>query len=482
MSPKHTFPLNPILVVDDENHALDSFEIALHSVGFTNVITCADSREVMDIMRAKRPVLVLLDLIMPHISGEQLICEIHREFADTSILVVTAVEDIDTVVECISSGATDYLLKPVEKAHLRSRVLRCLEMRDLQNENTILRRHLLNGGIEFPEVFQEIITQNAQMLSIFQYCESIARSNYPVLIIGETGTGKELIARAIHRISGRSGEFVALNIASLDDSLFTDTMFGHVKGAFTGADDRRKGVVDLASGGTLFLDEIGDLSKRSQTKLLRLLQEREYTPIGSDAKRNANVRVLASTNRNVDQMLESGEFRNDLYYRLMSHHVELPLLRDRPDDIRLLLDHFLEQTSREMNKKKPRYHPELVNLLRSYHFPGNIRELKHLVADAVAKHKQKMLSSETFKKYIETASSSPLGEQAVLSPGFLDFETFTFSEMEIPRLKEAILNLTRVLIKAAMKKSGGNQTIAARILGISQQSLSLKIGKLLNYK
>ena len=482
MSPKHTFPLNPILVVDDENHALDSFEIALHSVGFTNVITCADSREVMDIMRAKKPVLVLLDLIMPHISGEQLICEIHREFADTSILVVTAVEDIDTVVECISNGAMDYLLKPVEKAHLRSRVLRCLEMQDLQNENTILRRHLLKGGIEFPEVFQEIITQNSQMLSIFQYCESIARSNYPVLIIGETGTGKELIARAIHRLSGRSGKFVALNIASLDDSLFTDTMFGHVKGAFTGADDRRKGVVDLASGGTLFLDEIGDLSKRSQTKLLRLLQEREYTPIGSDAKRNANVRVLASTNRNVDQMLESGEFRNDLYYRLMSHHIELPLLRDRPDDIRLLLDHFLEQTSREMNKKKPRYHPELLNLLRCYHFPGNIRELKHLVADAVAKHKQKMLSSETFKKYIETASSSPLGGQAVLSPGFLEFETITFSEMEIPRLKEAILNLTRMLIKAAMRKSGGNQTIAARILGISQQSLSAKIAKLLNYK
>lgn len=480
MTPKHTFPLNPILVVDDENYALDSFEIALHSVGFTNVITCADSREVMDITRAKRPVLVLLDLIMPHISGEQLICEINREFSDISILVVTAVEDVDTVVECIRNGATDYLLKPVEKAHLRSRVLRCLEMNDLQKENTILRRHLLKGDIEFPEVFQEIITQNAQMLSIFQYCESMAKSNYPVLIIGETGTGKELIARAIHRLSERAGEFVALNIASLDDTLFTDTMFGHVKGAFTGADDTRKGVVDLASGGTLFLDEIGDLSKRSQTKLLRLLQEREYTPIGSDAKRNANVRVLASTNRNVDQMRESGEFRNDLYYRLMSHHIELPLLRDRPDDIRLLLDYFIEQTSREMNKKKPRYHPELLNLLRSYHFPGNIRELKHLVADAVAKHKQKMLSSETFKKYIETALSRPVTEQAVLPLGFLDLETIDFSENEIPKLKEAMLNLTRVLIKAAMTKSGGNQTIAARILGISQQSLSTKVGKLLN--
>jgi len=478
MAMKHVFPSNPILVVDDETSALDSFEISLQSAGFTNVITCNDSRKVMGILKGTKVELVLLDLIMPHISGEQLIVEIKKEFPTINIIVVTAIGEIDTVVECIRSGAADYLLKPVEKAQLKNCILKVLEMQELQQLNANLRERLLDGGIKHPQVFKEIITQNEKMLSIFQYCESVAKSTYPILITGETGTGKELVAKAIHRLSGRAGEFVAVNIAAFDDPVFADTLFGHIKGAFTGADEKRKGLIEKANGGTIFLDEIGDLTKASQIKLLRLLQEREYSPVGSDITKNANIRVVASTNQDLTNLRKEEKFRDDLYYRLISHHIKLPPLTERPDDIRILLDYFLEEASVDMEKQKPAYHPELINLLKSYHFPGNVRELKHLVADAVAKHTSRMLSSRTFKEYIE-AESTEAPESKKVAPLALSFESLKFDQGEIPSLKQSMNSLTQALIRAAMKKSGGNQTVAARILGISQQSLSNKIRKLI---
>jgi len=478
MSQKHFFPSNPILVIDDEPSALDCFEISLQSAGFTNVITCNDSREVMGILEGTRVELVLLDLIMPHISGEQLIIDIKEKYPTINIIVVTAIGKIDTVVECIRNGAADYLLKPIEKADLKNRILKVLEMQELQQLNANLRERLLNGGIQHPEALSDIITQNNKMLSIFQYCESVAKSTYPILITGETGTGKELIARAIHRLSERAGEFVAVNIAAFDDPVFADTLFGHVKGAFTGADEKRQGLIEKANGGTIFLDEIGDLTMASQIKLLRLLQEREYSPVGSDITKNANIRVLASTHKNLANMRKAKKFRDDLYYRLMSHHIKLPPLRERPEDIRILFDHFLEEASTDMKKKRPSYHPELTTLLRAYDFPGNVRELKHLVADAVAKHSSGMLSSSTFKEYIETEGSEATNPRKVANSA-LNLESLKFDQGEIPRLKECINAVTREIIRATMKKSGGNQTVAARILGISQQSLSNKIKKLM---
>lgn len=476
MALKHKFPPDPILVVDDEISALEGIEVLLHSAGFTNVMTCNDSRDVMELIRSQNVQMILLDLIMPHISGNELIKMIHAEFPETHILIVTAVDEVRTVVECMCNGATDYLLKPLEKGHLKNRILKSLELQDLKTENAILRDRILTGKLEHPDIFSEIITQNRDMLSIFRYCESIAISSYPVMITGETGTGKGLIAKAVHSLSNRRGEFVAVNIAAFDESLFAAALFGHVKGAFTGADERRPGLVEKANGGTLFLDEIGDLDKISQIKLLRLLQEREYSPVGSDTIKNANIRLITSTNRNLKARRDEGKFREDLYYRLMSHHVHLPPLRDRADDIPLLLDHFLEEASADMHKTKPTYHPELIKLLRSYNFPGNIRELQHIVADAVAKHTHKMLSSQSFREYIQTEiddnedtkSKATSSDTCLLCP----------EHAKIPRLKDAINVLTRNLIEDALAKSGGNQTIAARMLGISQQSLSSKIAKL----
>jgi len=475
---KHPYPRNPILVVDDEPAALDGFEIALHSAGFTNVITCGDSRRVMDILR-KTPVdLVLLDLIMPHVPGERLIGRIKEELPGVTVVVVTAVGEIDTVIQCIRDGATDYLLKPVDKAQLKNRVLKALEMRELQAENAILREKLLSRELKFPQHFSPIVTRDAAMLSIFQYCESVAPSSYPILVTGETGTGKELVARAIHRLSNRKGELVGVNIAAYDDALLPDALFGHVKGAFTGAEQSRRGLVEKAAGGTLFLDEIGDLSMPSQIKLLRLLQEREYSPVGADTIKNANTRIIASTNQDLARLRQAGKFRDDLYYRLMSHHVELPPLRRRPGDIQPLLDHFLEEAAREMGKRKPTYHPELLSLLRAYSFPGNVRELKNLVADAVAEHSSRMLSSAVFKKHIER--ESPAKPSAGVDPSVPStLEALSFGEDELPTLKEAVVQVSKTLIREAMSRSGGNQTAAAKILGISQQSLSDKVRKLL---
>jgi len=257
--------------------------------------------------------------------------------------------------------------------------------------------------------------------------------------------------------------------------VFADTLFGHVRGAYTGADKARKGLVEKAGRGTLFLDEIGDLSLTSQVKLLRLLQEQEFSPVGSDRVKHSSIRVVASTHRDLTALKSEGLFREDLYYRLITHHVNLPPLKERPGDIKLLLDHFLYVESLELGRKRPTYHPEVVTLLKIYSFPGNIREFQAVVVDALAKHTSRMLSSRVFKEYI----TSPRG-QASENQGqeFLSLEALTFDPDHVPELKQAIAKVTEKLIHLAMEKTGGNQTMAARILGISQQSLSVKIKRL----
>jgi transcriptional regulator with PAS, ATPase and Fis domain len=296
-----------------------------------------------------------------------------------------------------------------------------------------------------------------------------------MLITGETGTGKELIARAVHRLSGRKGEFVGVNIAAFDDAVFADSLFGHVRGAFTGADKPRMGLVEKACGGTLFLDEIGDLSQASQVKLLRLLQEQEYFPVGSDVAKKANIRIVASTLKDLAALKRQGTFREDLYYRLTAHHVDLPPLRDRLDDIPTLLDHFLEQEAAEMGKPVPTYHPELVNLLRTYRFPGNIREFKAMIGDAVSRHQSRMLSSGTFREHMNAEEAADEEHLPAVRPTGL--EAIEFPLDDLPRLKDTLTLVSDLLIGKAMEKAGGNQSAAARILGISQQSLSQKLKK-----
>jgi DNA-binding NtrC family response regulator len=397
MSP-NPFPPAPVLLVDDEVQALAAADFTLRSEGITNVVTCADSRQVMDRLAAAEHAAVLLDLTMPGLSGRELLPRIVAEHPEVPVIVLTAVAELDTAVGCMRDGAFDYLVKPVEEARLVSAVRHAIEMRQARGENERLARALFAEGLEHPEAFAAIVTRSPGMLAVFRYLEAIAATPLPVLITGETGTGKELVARALHALSGRRGAFVAVNVAGLDDTLASDALFGHKRGGFTGADRDRAGLIEQAAGGTLFLDEIGDLAAQSQIKLLRLLQDGRYYPIGSDLQKASDARIVVATNKDLVAMQAKGEFRRDLFYRLRAHHVHLPPLRRRREDLPVLVEHFIAKAAGLLRKAPPTPPRELVPLLEAYSFPGNIRELEGLIADAVSRHRSGVLSLEPFRE------------------------------------------------------------------------------------
>ena len=345
-----------------------------------------------------------------------------------------------------------------------------MEVGGLRSENLQLRERLLSGKLEHPEVFSDILTRDPAMYAIFRQVESIAGSGNPVLITGETGVGKEKIAAIVHQLSGRLGEFVPVNIAGLDDMLFSDTFFGHRKGAFTGADSARHGLIEQASGGTLFLDEIGDLGMESQTKLLRFLQDGEYRHLGEDAPIGSDVRIVAATNQTIESLTGSGHFRSDLYYRLETHHIHLPPLRERKGDIPLLVSHFLKRAAEALGKKIPVPPPELFTLLSAYHFPGNIRELEGMVHDAVSRHEGGVLSTGPFRRKIDEHTSVFPGDGAH-KVGAVTFSDTLSLLQELPAVKE----IQDMVIAEALRRAGGNQTIAARILRMTRQALNSRL-------
>jgi len=299
--------------------------------------------------------------------------------------------------------------------------------------------------------------------------EVIAASRQPVLIYGETGVGKELVARAVHDLSGCKGEFVAINVAGLDDNMFSDTLFGHKKGAYTGADQAREGLIARAERGTLFLDEIGDLSDMSQVKLLRLLQEREYYPVGSDLARKSDARLIMATNRDLQKRIAEGKFRNDLYYRLCTHQINIPPLRERIDDIPRLLDHILAKAAASLNKKKPAPPPELAVLLSLYTFPGNVRELESMVFDAVARHGSGVLSMESFRGVLGDERRKHPRTEAPPRPDEENPLTGIFGHF--PKIDE----VENYMIDEAMQLAKGVQGIAAKLLGMGRQTLNKRL-------
>ena len=459
----------PILLVDDEPSWLRSLSLTLErSAGLRNLLTCPDPRQVMELLGNREVALVLLDLTMPHLSGEELLTLIGRDHPQIPVIILTGMNQIETAVRCMKLGAFDFFVKTTEEERLIAGVLRALKMRELENENRRLRRGVLREGLRHPEAFASMVTRNARMEDVFRYIEAVAPSSEPVLITGESGTGKELAARAVHDIGRPSGPFVALNVAGLDDQHFADTLFGHVRGAFTGADRPRPGMIEQAQGGTLFLDEIGDLSPSSQVKLLRLIQEREYHPLGSDRPKKAHVRIVAATHQDLDARQAQGGFRRDLFYRLCAHQVRLPRLKERPDDLLPLLDHFLEEASLQLKKQKPAYPAELGTLLINYEFPGNVRQLRSMVFDALSTHSGGTLSMAPFRRAMgpatDEAAAIPFGEPPP-SP-----TTVIFPE-RLPTLEEA----GRLLVREAMERTRGNQTQAARLLGITRPALAKRL-------
>lgn len=457
-----------ILVVDDEQYVRDSLTAYLDDIGY-HILEAANGKDALELFRRRKPDLVITDLRMPLMDGFALVEAIAAEAECTPTVVVSGVGAIDEAVRAMRLGAWDYLSKPIISfEELQITIDSCLERAATRRELERLRRRLSDGSVEDESAFGAIITASPRMRTIFLYLESVAPSRLPVLITGETGTGKELVARAIHTLSGVDGPFVAINLAGLDDTMFSDTLFGHQRGAYTGADRVREGLVRGASGGTLFLDEIGDLSPGSQVKLLRLLQEGEYLPLGSDKVQKSDARIVAATHADLKERMELGTFRPDLYYRLFSHRVELPPLRDRPEDIALLTAHFIEKAAALLGKAPPVVPDELSRYLSAYRFPGNIRELEAIIHDAVARSASRILPLEPVIEAIggdlRASSTAPL--QAGRCHTCLFAETF-------PTLKSA----EDFLIQEALRLAGNNQRLAAVYLGISRQALNKRLSR-----
>ena len=462
-----TCPGFSVLLVDDEPAWLGSLALPLEScAGISNIRTCSDSRQVMAILDEMSVGLVLLDLTMPHLSGQELLEQIAERHPEITVIVVSGLNQVETAVRCMKLGAFDYCIKTDEEDRIVGAVLRAVRMVEMRREYQELASRLVSRELRHPEAFSGIVTADRFMLDIFSYVEAVAKSPQPLLITGESGVGKELIARAAHTLSGCRGKLVTVNVAGLDDAVFSDTLFGHLRGAFTGAEQTRRGMVEEAVDGTLFLDEIGDLSIPSQVKLLRLLQEGEYFPLGSDLPKRLKARVIVATHQNLLEKEHGGTFRRDLYYRLRTHHVQLPPLREQRGDMPLLLDHFLEEAARALGRKKPTPPRELAQYLAAYCFPGNVRELKAMVYDAVSVHRDRILSMDSFVNTIERLQPAcpptrPGAPRQNPFSGFAELPTFT--------------DAAAFLVMEALERAGGNQTLAARLLGISQPALSKRL-------
>lgn len=456
----------PVVLVDDEPQVLHSASVVLRTSGISNVLSLQDGRCVMPLLSERDIGVLVLDLTMPHLSGQTLLQQVAAEHPEVPVIVMTATSDLNTAVQCMQQGAIDYLLKPVETSRLVSAVQRGLEIRSLRLEVSRLKDSLLVDTPREHDAFDAILTQSTQMLAIFRYVEAISTSPQPVLITGESGTGKELIAKALHRLSRRPGEIVTVNVAGLDDALFSDTLFGHTRGSFTGAERAREGLVTTAAQGTLFLDEIGDLSIPSQVKLLRLLQDGSYYAVGSDRPQRSQARIIVCTNCNVLQDVSSGRFRKDLYYRLRTHHLELPPLRKREGDVSLLVHHFVAQAAQTQGKPTPVVALALLQLLQGYAWPGNVRELEGMCIDAVAQHPGGVLSSQSFR---QAMGSKPATGDA----GTVDDEFARSLPATLPTLDEA----ENVLIAEALRRVGGNQTVAAGMLGLTRQALNKRLSR-----
>lgn len=456
-------PERPIVILDDDRSVLDSYNGALRVAGYDHLTLCEDSRRMLDVVADHGASVVLLDLVMPHVSGETLLEELHQRFPDIPVIVITGKDTVETAVKCMKMGAFDFLVKPVSPQRLLATIRQALSLLELRAENQALRGELLSRRFPRREPFEGILTNNAAMLSLFKYVQAIGPSSQPVLITGETGVGKEMFAQAVHKSSGRLGKFVPVNVAGLEENVFSDTLFGHKRGAYTGADTARPGLAEEAAGGTLFLDEIGDLATVSQVKLLRLLEGGEYRALGSDRIQHCDARLVLATNRDLEALCDSEVFRRDLYYRLRTHRIHVPTLRERLDDLPLLAEAFFIAAAKDLNRPLSRRLDEILPALYPYSFPGNVRELKTLIFDIVSRPDDQPISLDALLPPI-APPSGPVSssEHASWNPTQkLDFGVV------LPTIEEA----KDLLIGEALMRTGGNKSLAAAMLGITRQAL-----------
>ncbi len=445
-------PEGRILVVDDEESQRTVLAGFLKKRGFT-VGTAAGPDEALSAAQAGALDLVLTDLKMPGMSGVELMKRLRAANPELQVIVMTAFGTVASAVDAMKHGAADYLTKPVDLDELELLVLRSLERRALESENRELRRQL-----ESKYRLQGLETASAAMAAAINTAGRAAASRATILIRGESGTGKELLARAIHYASPRARRpFIAVNIAALPDTLIESELFGHERGAFTGADRELRGRFELADGGTLLLDEVGDLPRSTQVKLLRVLQEHAIERLGGTRTVQLDVRVIAATNRDLEAMVRAGDFREDLYYRLNVVTVTVPPLRERREDIPLLVEHFLAQFAGEAGSGPKRISREAMDLLVRYAYPGNVRELENLVHRAVVLARGPLITTADLPDHVAGLATEPAAAPATFVERVSEFE--------------------RKLIADALAQSGGVQTQAARALGMSERHLRYKLKK-----
>lgn len=452
-----------ILLVDDEKEWLASFKRTLIRYSVTsseNIFTADSSVSALKILASEDIDIVFLDLMLENESGEDILKKIKADYPALTIIIMTGMNKVGSAVTCIKFGASDYFVKTMSVDELIAGVNRIVKIVELEKDNKALRDSIL-ASYQPSEVFSEFITCSPKMFDIFKYLTAVAGSSQSVLITGESGVGKGVIAKVFAKVSRPDKSFVFLNVAGLDIQMFSDTLFGHVKGAFTGADSKRIGLIPQAGDGVVFLDEIGELPLQSQLKLLYITQDGEYYPLGCDQPMKTSARFIFATNQDLEKRQAEGLFRKDLFYRLNTHKVQIPPLRERPEDIPLLFDHFLRAAAKEYNVDVPKTQSDVLSVLSEYSFPGNIRELRSIVYDVVAKHSGMTLCASFFEDYFP--KDSPIETER-------NSESMPLSE-KLPTVDQVVDEL----IEKAMKLSGNNQTKAASLIGLSQSTLSRRL-------
>ena len=449
----HTSEKPRILIADDEQSMREWMRLLFQRDGF-EVLTAENGEVARDLVGREYVDVVLTDIRMPKLDGVALLASIRQSAPDVIVMMMTAhwTRDSAEWAEAKVRGAEALFEKPFRDVNLVTmQVRQLLESRRLRQENAVLRQTTAAQG------FAGIIGRSPAMLEVFRMVEMVCRTNSTVLLSGESGTGKELVARAIHGLSLRhSHAFVAVNCGAMPEALLESELFGHMRGAFTGADKDKKGLIDAAEGGTVFLDEIGEMPPTMQVKLLRVLQERQYRPVGGTAEVAADIRVIAATNRDLLKQVAEGKFREDLFYRLNVIPVKMPALRDRADDIQLIAEHFLGKYTREMSKTIDGFAPDALSALNAYRWPGNVRELENAVERAVALESERRVGLSTLPENVRSGqSATPSADEGIADTG-AGFN-----------LERHLQDIERSHLQRALERADGVQTRAADVLGLS---------------
>ncbi|HBR17737.1 MAG: Fis family transcriptional regulator [Deltaproteobacteria bacterium RIFCSPLOWO2_12_FULL_43_16] len=446
-----------ILIVDDEKSIRDFLEIMLKKEGY-RVSSASGGEDAMRLFNNSSYDLVISDVRMKGMGGVELLKNIKETSPETIVLIVTAYASVDTAIDAMKAGAYDYLTKPFKIDEVKYIIKNALDRKRLETENILLKKELKSKY-----GFANLIGTSPRMLEIYEIIKRVTSAKANILITGESGTGKELVARAIHYEGDRKDKpFVPINCGAIPENLIESELFGHQKGAFTGAVANKSGLFEMANQGTIFLDEITELPVQLQVKLLRVIQERNFRRVGGIEDIAVDVRIIAASNKEIDREVKEGRFREDLFYRLNVIPIQMPPLRERKEDIRLLAEHFFEKHTKELGKEIKGISREAMDYLESYSYPGNIRELENIIERAVALENTSIILTDSLPDYI-------VHKKAV--------DVSVCPRAETSNLEKTIEDYEKAIILDALKKSGGVKKKAAELLGLSFRSMRYKLDK-----